>query len=271
MKRFVRAGQAELCVEDSQTAGPAIVCLHAGVCDRRMWAPQVEALRATHRVLAYDRRGFGETRAEPEPHSRVADLIAVLDDAQIERAVLMGCSQGGWLAIDAALAHPDRVSALVLVACSISGAPQDANGPFGPVIDALGEKLEAAEARGDCEAVNEFKAQAWLDGPAQPAGRVSGALRDLFLEMNGIALARPDFGAVTDPADAWDRLDQIRVPALIVWGSFDFPHYGPRMRSLAQRIAGAQTFVMDGVAHLPGLENPAVFNPAVAAFLASLR
>jgi pimeloyl-ACP methyl ester carboxylesterase len=61
------------------------------------------------------------------------------------------------------------------------------------------------------------------------------------------------------------------VPTLIVWGTFDFPHYGPRLRGLAQRIAGAQTFVMDGVAHLPGLEEPAVFNPAVADFLASVR
>ena len=57
---------------------------------------------------------------------------------------------------------------------------------------------------------------------------------------------------------------------LIVSGSFDFPHFGPRMRSLAQRIAGAQSLVMAGVARLPGLEQPEVFNPAVARFLASM-
>lgn len=269
MKRFVGSGRAELCVEDTQTAGDAIVCLHAGVCDKRMWAPQVEALRASHRVLAYDRRGFGETRYVAEPHSRTGDLIAVLDDARIDRTVLMGCSQGGRLAIDAALAHPERVGALVLVACSISGAPDDASGPFAPPIDALVAKLEAAEARGDHGAMNELEAQAWLDGPAQPAARVGGSLRDLFLDMNGIALAQPDPGTVTDPATAWDRLDQIRVPTLIVWGTFDFPHYGPRLRALAQRIAGAQTVVIDGVAHLAGLENPAAFNLAVVDFLAS--
>ena len=274
-KRFVRSGRAELCVEDSATntttTGAAIVCLHAGVCDRRMWAPQVEALQAAHRVLAYDRRGFGETRYAPEPHSRVADLIAVLDDARIERAALMGCSQGGRLALDAALAHPDRVSALVLVACSVSGAPDDASGPFGSPIDALVDKLEAADARGDRAALNELEAQAWLDGPAEPAGRVGGALRELFLDMNGMALAAPDAGAVAEPPPAWDRLELIRVPTLIVWGSLDFPHVAARLRVLAQRIPNAQSFVMDGVAHLPGLENPARFNPAVAGFLASVR
>lgn len=271
MKRFVASGCAELCVEDTQTAVDALLCLHAGVCDKRMWAPQAETLRATHRVLACDRRGFGETRCAAEPHSRVGDLIAVLDDAGIDLAVLMGCSQGGRLAIDAALAHPDRVRALVLVACSISGAPDDASGPFAPPLDALVAQLQAADARGDHQALNELEARAWLDGPAQPASRVSGALRELFLDMNGIALAQPDPGPVTDPTTAWAQLDGIRVPTLIVWGTFDFPHIGRRMRALSQRMVGAQGFEIDGVAHLPGLENPAVFNSAVSRFLASLR
>ncbi len=271
MTRFVGSGRAALCVEESATAGPAIVGLHAGVCDRRMWAPQVEALRATHRVLAYDRRGFGATRYAPEPHSRVADLIAVLDDAGIDRAVLMGCSQGGRLALDAALAHPERVAAVVLVACSVSGAPDDASGPFEPTIAALVARLEAAEARGDHAALNELEAQAWLDGPAQPAGRVGGALRALFLDMNGIALAAPDPGEVAEPPPAWERLEQIGVPTLIVWGDLDFPHVDARMRTLARRIPRAQTHVMNGVAHLPGLEQPAAFHAAVAGFLGALR
>ena len=270
MRRFVTHGRAELCVEDSQTPGPAIVGLHAGVCDKRMWAPQVDALRATHRVLAYDRRGFGETRYGPEPHSHVDDLIAVLDATQIDRAVLMGCSQGGRVAIDAALAHPQRVSALVLVACSITGAPDDAGGPFEPAIQALVDALDAADARGDREALNELEARAWLDGPAQPAGRVGGALRELFLAMNAIALAAPEPGETIEPPSAWDRLEEIRVPTLIVWGDLDFPHFEPRMRTLERRIALAQALVMPGTAHLPNLEQPAPFNAAIVQFLRAL-
>jgi len=268
---MVRSGSAELCVEDSGPPGTPLVCLHAGVCDRRMWAPQAEALRATHRILAYDRRGFGETRCTPEPHSRVADLVAVLDATGVRRAVLMGCSQGGRLAIDATLAHPERVSALVLVACSVSGAPDDASGPFEPPVDALVAQLEAAEARGDRGALNELEARAWLDGPAEPAGRVQGELRELFLDMNGIALAAENPGDLRDAASAWSRLDAIGVPTLIVWGTLDFAHIRARMRTLARRITGARSFTMDGVAHLPGLEQPAAFNAAVASFLAGVR
>jgi pimeloyl-ACP methyl ester carboxylesterase len=266
MKLTVRSGAAELCVEDSGTPVPALVCLHAGVCDRRMWMAQIDALRARHRVVAYDRRGFGETRYAPAPHAQVDDLLAVLDALRIERAVLMGCSQGGRIAIDTALAHPARVRALVLVACAVSGAPEE-DSERSPRVRARIEAYEAAERRGDHTALNELEAQFWLDGPEQAAGRVGGAPRSLFLAMNGIALAAPSPGEERIPPSAWDRLAALCLPGQIVWGTLDFADLDTRMRELARRIAGAQTFLIDGTAHLPGLERPALFNAAVAGFL----
>jgi pimeloyl-ACP methyl ester carboxylesterase len=234
-----------------------------------MWAPQIESLSATHRVLAYDRRGFGDTRCEPEAFSHVDDLINLLDALQIERAVLIGCSQGGRIAIDAALAHPDRVCALVLVACAVTGAPEPESG-FSPRVQARIDACEKAEQCGDLSAVNELEAQLWLDGPEQASGRVGGALRELFLEMNALALAAPSPGDAAVSPSAWDRIEEIKVPVQIVWGTLDFEHLDQRMRLLAQRIPGARSCVMDGAAHLPNLEQPAVFDTAVAAFLAAL-
>ncbi len=271
MKSFVRHGRAEFCVEDSRIGGSPLVCLHAGVCDRRMWAQQVVALRAGRRVLAYDRRGFGETRcASAEPFDHVGDLIALLDARGLGAAVLVGCSQGGRIAIDAALAHPTRVRALVLVACSVSGAPADSGGPFAPAVQKRLDALEAAEACADHAAINELEAQLWLDGPAQRTGRVGNPLRELFLEMNGSALAAPSPGEPIEPPSAWERLGDLRVPALIVWGTLDFAHIDARMHTLVQRMPHAKPFVMDDVAHLPGLEQPEVFNAAVARFLDAL-
>jgi pimeloyl-ACP methyl ester carboxylesterase len=270
MKTFVRSGRAELCVEDSQTPGPALVCLHAGVCDRRMWAPQVDALRATHRVIAYDRRGYGETRFEAEPFSHVDDLIVLLNALQIDQATLMGCSQGGRFAIDAALAHPERVQALVLVACAVSGAPTPESG-FSPRVQGRIDACEAAEQQGDLASVNELEAQLWLDGPEQATGRVSGPLRELFLSMNGLALASAPAGDTATPPSSWSCIEQLKLPTLIIWGTLDFDHLDQRMRELARRIQGAQSVLMQGVAHLPGLEQPEPFNAVVVNFLASLQ
>ena len=274
MKSFVRSGSAELCVEDTGGSAAPVVCLHAGVTDRRLWGPQVEALRATQRVVTYDRRGFGETRLPPqhaarEAYSHVADLLAVLDTLLIDRAVLMGCSQGGRIAIDMALAHPERVRALVLVACAVSGAPE-VDDPYPPLIQARVEAYEAAERCGDQAALNELDAQFWLDGPEQPSGRVVGALRELFLAMNAIPLASGSPGDEIAAPPAWERLEEIPVPTLVVWGTLDFAPLGARMREIVQRIPQVASVVMDGVAHLPGLEKPAEFNRALRAFLASL-
>ena len=266
MTSFVRSGRAELRVEDSQTPGPAVVCLHAGVCDRRMWAPQVEALRATHRVIAYDRRGFGETRCAPESFSHAADLLAVLDALQMDQIILMGCSQGGRIAIDVALAHPERVRALVLVAAAVSGAPEPQRG-FSPQVQERLDALEAAEQRTDPAAVNELEAQLWLDGPEQKTGRVAGPLRQLFLAMNATALAAASPGDAVAPTSAWERLGQIEAPTLVVWGTLDFVHLRQRMAEIVKRIPGSRSVEIAGVAHLPGLEQPEAFNRAVLDFV----
>ncbi len=251
-----------------EPAGAPLVFLHAGVADGRMWQPQWQAFAATHPLLRYDRRGFGASRVDAAaPYSRVADLWAVLDAAGLSSAVLVGCSQGGRLAIDAALAQPQRVQALVLVAPSVGGAPGVE--PTGPTA-ALVTAIEAAKAAGALAELNELQARLWLDGPAGPPGRVGGAARALFLAMNDIALRAADPGPVTDADTAWPRLETLHMPTLVVCGDRDLPHLLDRCAVLARRIPAARQVVLAGVAHLPGLEAPAPFNAALADFLRGL-
>src|SRR5690606_14353971 len=107
-----------------QGEGLPVVFLHAGVCDKRMWLAQMQAVAdADWHGVAYDRRGYGEAASPDEAFSHLDDLEAVLDALDIHAAVLVGCSMGGGLAVDFALAHPGRVIGLVLIGTSISGAP----------------------------------------------------------------------------------------------------------------------------------------------------
>ena len=147
-----------------QRLGPGhpIVFLHAGVCDRRMWHAVAPRYAARGRTIAYDRRGYGLTRADPEDHAQVADLLAVLDAlTDGEPAILVGASAGGRVALDMALLHPARVRALVLVAPNIAGAPAPV---YDPPVQAQMDELRQAEAAGDMERVNRCKARQLLDG-----------------------------------------------------------------------------------------------------------
>lgn len=248
-----------------------LVFLHAGVADRRMWADQQQALASRCHTLAYDRRGFGETEvqagAEPPPFSHVGDLIALLDALAIDAAVLVGCSQGGRIAIDAALAHPQRVCGLVLIAPALSGEPEPPPEAFPAAIVERFHALGAAFERGDLATANELEMQLWLDGPEQPPGRVGGAARELFLAMNGVALRRGTPPGEVEPPSARDRLAELRLPTLLLCGTLDFATQIELVRRIAQRIPGAGFQAIEGVAHLPSIERPAAVNAALLDFL----
>ena len=174
-----------------------------------------------NKAIAYDRRGFGETHAEPEKFSSVADLMAVVDAvAEGQPAILIGCSQGGKIALDAALQHPTRVMGLVLIAPSVGGAPEPVYSA--EIKDTLAHQ-KAAEDAGDLDRVNVIKAHLWLDGPLAPEGRVTGEARQLFLDMNGIALRSPPVGLNHDTATQLRSPARGACPLARDLGQFRFP------------------------------------------------
>lgn len=253
-RHCIVSNRARLAVDVSGKGEP-VVFLHAAVCDTRMWHAQMAGMSATHQAIAYDRRGFGETQAETEDHSSVADLMAVLDTiADGKAAILIACSQGGRIAIDAALAHPSRVRGLVLIAPSVSGSPLPA---YPPEINALLALQNEAEQAGDLDRVAAIKARLWLDGPFEAEGRVTGDARRLFLDMCAIALRTPPVGADLDITPAYHRLHEIKRPTLVISGDLDFPHIQDRCRLLVRTMPDAEGHLLAGTAHLPSLERPA--------------
>lgn len=252
----------------SPTGAPDVLLVHAAVADRRAWGPLLDAVTADRQYVAYDARGFGESTYEPEPFDRAADALAVMDAAGLDRAVLIGNSIGGRTAIDVALDHPDRVTSLVLIGAAIGGAPQQEDDP--PEVTAICDEMEAAEAADDLETLNRLEARFWLDGVPAPEGRVTGPARDLFLDMNGVALAAPDTGEEDRSSTAWDRLEEIAVPTFVLVGALDLGEFQDLNAQAAARIPGARYVRLDGVAHLPVLEGDPATLEAVTGFLGGL-
>jgi len=262
---FATSGTAQLAYSSAGTGDPVLL-IHAGVTDRRSWKYLSPRLEPEHRVVAYDQRGYGESRTyEPESWSRHGDALAVMDAAGLDRTAVVGGSIGGGTAIDLALEHPDRVSKLVLIAAGVSGAPwfEEYPGVFGELL----AKLEEAEKAENTAEANRLEAWLWLDGASAPEGRVGGQDRELFLEMNGIALAADDPGELQRPEEAWDRLGQIGVPTLVLSGELDLPDQLPVDQGMAERIPDARLVKLPGVAHLPQLENDEACLAAIKDFL----
>jgi len=185
---------ARIHYERSGTGFP-VLFIHAGIADSRMWEPQARAWADQFDMIRPDLRGFGDSELPPAPYSNRLDLVALLDYLGVDRAHVVGCSMGGGLDIDFALAHPDRISKLVLVGSAIGGFA------FRPEHAHLFSEAASARKAGDLEALNQAMLHLFLDGPERPRGYVAGPLRELFLDMNGRAL-RSDFEKAPPEQDA---------------------------------------------------------------------
>lgn len=246
--------------------GRALVLVHAGIADSRMWDEQFGAFARHFRVLRYDRRGFGRTRMTAGPYSHHEDLYNLLRHLKIERAILVGCSQGGKTVMDFTLEHPGMTTALVLVASALGGFEFTGEQPR------QWKELEQADEAGDLERVNELELQIWVDGPHRTPLQVDASLRERVREMNRIALQAPQGLSLEQPLEpaAIRRLDEIQVPTLVVAGDLDTPKTIAAAGVLAEEISGAQSVVIEGTAHLPNMERPEEFNRHVLSFLRQL-
>lgn len=250
---------------ESEGFGLPVVFLHAGVCDRRMWAEQMRSVAAAgFHVVAFDRRGFGESESPDVPFSHLLDLEALLDRLSIHAAILVGASDGGALAIDFALDNPERTVGLVLVGTSLGGAPEP---ELPEQAEALFDARDYAEERRQWSSVNRIDAQLWLDGPLEENGRVDGEVRELFLEMNGRHLERPPLPQEEAEDAAYDNVGAIAAPTLLVVGDLDFPHIVERHEELSEDMENAFAVTIEGTAHLPSLERPDLFDPLLLEFL----
>jgi pimeloyl-ACP methyl ester carboxylesterase len=245
--------------------GTGVVLAHAGIADARMWDPQWDALAARHRVVRYDLRGFGRSEVEHVTFSNRADLVAVMDAAGLDRAVLVGCSRAGSIVLDTALEFPARVSGLVWV-CGGLGGSEIEDSPEEQAAFARGEALEEAK---DWAALADLDVEIWVDGIGQPAGRAPAAARDLVRTMAIDTYVQDK--AYGDPVQldppAATRLEELRLPLLAIVGLLDVAATRGMADLLVARVPGARRLDLPDVAHMPSLERPAWFTETLLAFL----
>ncbi|MFD7323786.1 alpha/beta fold hydrolase [Streptomyces sp. NPDC059875] len=229
--------------------GPSVVLLiHSGVCDRRMWDAQFAALAAAGtRVVRCDLRGFGETPIGG-PHTHCDDVVELLDALGVESAALVGSSFGGAVALETAVRHPGRVSALVLLCSAMPGfEPSDELRAWGRREDEL---IEA----GDLDGAVALNVDTWL-GPeagAEARERVRLMQRRAF----DVQLAAPEEFAPVDTGVEAADLAGIDVPCLVVSGAHDLPDFRQVASRLAAVLPDAQHIDLDWAGHLPALERP---------------
>src|SRR5436305_1069029 len=192
--------------------GHALVLIHGGQLDRRMWDEQFQFFSQKYRVIRYDVRGFGNSPAATKPFSQHEDLAALLKCMKVDKAYIVGLSLGGRIAIDFALAHSEMVDALIPVAPGLSGFN------LGTDPNEL-EILKAAQA-GNFQKTTDLWLQSGYMAPAMKDPQIAPRIRQLALdnahqELDNFLLDKDVFSS------AIEHLSEIKVPTLIVVGSAD--------------------------------------------------
>jgi 3-oxoadipate enol-lactonase len=221
--------------------GEAVVLLHPGWGDSRIWDLALARLPRHHRVVRYDTRGYGSSPPPTAPFTQLGDLTAVLDQLGVVRAVMVGHSGGASSAISLALEHPGRVSALILVAPGVQDYPWPHDDPYG-------EEFEAAFTAGDSEALASLGLRTWAAASADEAATAQ------IRAAVGAFLLQGDFERPNPPAFA--RLSGLQVPAVVAVGDREYPMVADCARVIADRIPGCSLLTVPGADHMLPLRAP---------------
>lgn len=245
--------------------GPELVLVHEGICDSRMWDEQWEPWSRSRRLLRVDLRGFGRTPLEPGPFSHARDVIEAIEQQGFGPTGLIGVSLGGRVALEVALARPELVSALVLVAPGFPGHE------WSEGLRAQWAAEEAAFEAGDLDGAVEVSMRTWVDGPGRSPDQVDPAVRARVAAMQRRAyelqagIEEDEEELLVD--DLPQRLGDLRVPTLVLVGVEDQPDMLAIAERLAAEIPGARLATIAATAHVPSMERPREFEALVLPFL----
>ncbi len=225
-----------------------------------MWDAEAEVWARDYRVLRYDTRGHGDSKASQAPYTLdmlIGDVTGLMDAVGIETAHYVGLSLGGMTGLGLALKAPERLKTL-----TVCDARADAPAAFR---DAWDDRIAVLREKG-MEAIVEPTIERWFT-PAFRAGNP-----DILEKVRGMIRGTSDEGYIGCGRAIQNlyylpRLGDISVPTLFVGGAQDMATPPDAMESMHQAVPGSQYALIDPAGHLSNIENPEPFMAAVGGFL----
>jgi pimeloyl-ACP methyl ester carboxylesterase len=245
--------------------GPALVLIHAGFLDSRMWDDQFELFSKTHKVIRYDVRGFGKSTVATTKFSNYSDLHALLEHLRLENASLLGNSMGGTIALDFAVEHPKEVQSLILVSPGVSGYKSS-----DPEEEQLWKEFNVRMKRD--EAIREGRAEdfvrMYLEAWAPLQNQAShDRLREIALGNFHVQQEMPWKFQVDPDPPAFEKLSSIHIPTIFILGDREVAAQTLHANNIHSHMPGSQRVVIPRADHIANVSRPEEFNGVVLEFL----
>ena len=253
--------------------GPVIVFIHDGLVHSEVWDSQYSFFSQDHRVVRYDRRGYGKSSEATGNFSNKDDLHKLFNHLQIDKACLIAMSSGGRLAIDFTLQYPKKVSSLVLVGAVVGGFPYTQH------FFTRGGNLPSGMRN-----MKQRIAYYIFDDPYEIYRKNKEAKQkvDQFLKKypqkkhhrppnkKQPQNSNKDTKSPVPTKAAYKRLNEIKIPTLILVGEFDIPDVHAHAGAINAGIKNSKREIISNSGHLIPVEQPMIFNNEVKKFLDNL-
>ena len=231
-----------------------------------MWDDQFQLFANSARVVRYDVRGFGRSSKPGVVYSDAEDLFALLKHLKIESSIILGVSNGGRIALDFASVHPSMVNGLILVSPGIRGYRSS-----GPEEDREWEELDKREglqnfaiSENRIDDAVEMDVEIWAC--AQGAASKSRIL-EIAMANSHIHKNPPHKLQKSPEPPPFTKLNQIRIPTILVVGDQDVKGMQTMTKRLHELIPGSKLSVIRGADHIANMSRPEEFNSIVSSFL----
>ena len=255
--------------------GTPIVLIHGSSASLHTWEPLVERLGADYRVITYTQPGHGLTGPHPRDDYSFAGMAEALDliteELALERFVLGGNSMGGWMTWRYALAHPERIEALLLL--DASGAPLRP-GEEEPPLNIGFRLLKSPVGR---FLSLHYTPRAVIERSALQTVSVKSVMDEAAVDRYWELLRYPGnrraagLRAVVEREPEYaGRLGEIDAPTLIIWGAEDRLVLASAAQTFDDAMPNAEVIIYDGIGHLPMEEAPDRTAEDIDAFLKTL-
>jgi len=243
-------------------SGSPVVFIHGFGSDSRVWDSQFKAFAEQHLVIRYDFRGHGKSAVPSgDAYSHADDLNALLEHLNIPQASVIGHSLGGGIALDFALAYPEKTSCIVLADPTVDGYQwYEWNESWMPI-------FKEYATSGASTSLPMLLAHP-LFAPGFRQNGVKARLTEILSGYSGWHIINTDPVIAGDPP-AIQRLDQIQAPVLILIGILDLPDFHAIGTILLEKIPNAQKIEFADTGHVLPMEAPEKFNEIVLSFLES--
>mmetsp|Transcript_19920 Transcript_19920/g.25787 ORF Transcript_19920/g.25787 Transcript_19920/m.25787 type:complete len:275 (+) Transcript_19920:52-876(+) len=242
---------------------PVILFSHGFMMDHSMFKSQIDRFSSEFRCIAWDERGFGETPTGDKPFTywdSASDAIGLLDHVGVEKAVFCGMSQGGYLSLRAAISHPDRVQALIIIDSKAQAETPDTCEQFKQMLTILNGDDEEAYEQVLAGIANMILGDDQLNTEWMQKWRARRKTHPLDIPMDTL-ITRDDIT---------DRIASIKCPTLVIHGTADKAIDIYSGIELSNALPNCHSFVqVEDAAHAPNMSHPDIVNEAIATFLSS--